>query len=194
MRSPRDEPLLVGDLVFRVDRLSGLTRPDDLYVVVEIDSYGHYFRKAKTKIISQSIEPAWNEEFMIELEGSENLRILVYEVVTPPTEGRESVAQASSILRGRATLELSRTWLTKEMAEQRISMNDVVLSCSMKFLTFEDTMRRVPTTKATGMFVNSMSTKMNLFKSEQMRYVLIEYTTIFLFFRLIWNSDCGHVP
>merc|ERR1719384_371271 len=157
MRSPRDEPLLVGDLVFRVDRLFGLTRPDDLYVVVETDSYGHYFRKAKTKIISQSIEPAWNEEFMIELEGSENLRILVYEVVTPPTEGRESVAQASSILRGRATLELSRTWLTKEMAEQRISMNDVVLSCSMKFLTFEDTMRRVPTTKATGLFGTPIS-------------------------------------
>jgi len=152
MRSPRDEPLLVGDLVFRVDRLCGLTRPSDLYVVVEIDSYGHYFRKAKTKIITQSIEPEWNEEVMIELEGSENVRILVYEVVTPPPDGRESVAQASSLLRGRATLELSRTWLTKEMTEQRISMNDVVLSCSMKFLTFEDTMRRVPTTKATGLF------------------------------------------
>ena len=152
MRSPRDEPLLVGDLVFRVDRLCGLTRPTDLYVVVEIDSYGHYFRKAKTKIITRAIEPAWNEEFMIELEGSENLRILVYEVVTQPPDGRDSVPQSSSLLIGRATLELSRTWLTKEMAEQRISMSDVVLSCSMKFLTFEDTMRRVPTTKATGKF------------------------------------------
>ena len=152
MRSPRDEPLLVGDLVFRVDNLSGLTRPSELYVVVEIDSYGHYFRKAKTKIISHEIEPNWNEEFMIELEGSENLRILVYEVVNPTPDSRESVHQSSSQLRGRATLELSRTWLTKDMAEQRISMNDVVLSCSMKFLTFEDTMRRVPTTKATGIF------------------------------------------
>ena len=154
MRSPRDEPLLVGDLVFRVDNLSGLTRPSELYVVVEIDSYGHYFRKAKTKIISHEIEPNWNEEFMIELEGSENLRILVYEVVNPNPDSRESVHQSSSQLRGRATLELSRTWLTKDMAEQRISMNDVVLSCSMKFLTFEDTMRRVPTTKATGIFLS----------------------------------------
>merc|ERR1711894_5944 len=95
MRSPRDEPLLVGDLVFRVDRLCGLTRPSDLYVVVEIDSYGHYFRKAKTKIITQSIEPTWNEEFMLELEGSENLRILVYEVVNQPLDGRDSVHQSS---------------------------------------------------------------------------------------------------
>ena len=192
MRSPRDEPLLVGDLVFRVDRLFGLTRPDDLYVVVEIDSYGHYFRKAKTKIISQSIEPAWNEEFMIELEGSENLRILVYEVVTPPTEGRESVAQASSILRGRATLELSRTWLTKEMAEQRISMNDVVLSCSMKFLTFEDTMRRVPTTKATGMFVIIYLQKQIYIKTND-ELCLKRIFNFSLFFRLIWNSNCGHL-
>ena len=154
MRSPRDEPLLVGDLVFRVDHLQGLTRPSDLYVVVEIDSYGHYFRKAKTKTITQMMEPAWGEEFMIELEGSENLRILVYEIVGQPStntlNGRDSVAQSSSMLRGRATLELSRTWLTNRMAEQRISMNDVVLTCSMKFLTFEETMRRVPTTKGTG--------------------------------------------
>jgi hypothetical protein len=115
----------------------------------------HYIRKAKTKTIIQAIEPAWNEEFMIELEGSENLRILVYEVATQSADGRDAVS--TSILRGRATLELSRTWLTKEMAEQRISMNDVVLSCSMKFLTFEDTMRRVPTTKATGLFGTPIS-------------------------------------
>merc|ERR1719266_2835032 len=94
---------------------------------------------------------------MIELEGSENLRILVYEVVTQPPDGRDSVSQSSSLLIGRATLELSRTWLTKEMAEQRISMSDVVLSCSMKFLTFEDTMRRVPTNKATGLFGTPIS-------------------------------------
>ena len=100
MRSPRDEPLLVGDLVFKVNQLSGLTRPSELYVVVEIDSYGHYFRKAKTKIISQEIEPTWNEEFMIELEGSENLRILVYEVVNPPPDGRDSVHQCNGCGKG----------------------------------------------------------------------------------------------
>ena len=49
MRSPRDEPLLVGDLVFRVHNLQGLTRPADLYIVVEVDSYGHYFRKSGTQ-------------------------------------------------------------------------------------------------------------------------------------------------
>ena len=50
MRSPRAEPLLVGDLVFKVNNLFGLTRPCDLFVVVEVDSYGHFFRKLKTQI------------------------------------------------------------------------------------------------------------------------------------------------
>lgn len=142
MRSPRDEPLLVGDLVFKVHSLQGLTRPSDLFVVVEVDSYGHYFRKAKSQLICNVLEPVWNEEFVIELEGSENLRILVYE--QPKTGG--------TVLRGRAMLELSRSWLNGNMAEQRISMNDVVLTASIKYVTFEETMRRVPTAKPTGLF------------------------------------------
>ena len=61
MRSQRDEPLLVGDLHFSVYGLQGLTRPSDLFVVIETDSYGHYFRKAKTRLSggSTSLEPRW---------------------------------------------------------------------------------------------------------------------------------------
>ena len=141
MRSPRDEDLLVGDLHFTVSHLQGLTRPADLYVVVEVDSYGHYFRKFKSQTIANTMEPNWNEDFIIELEGSENLRILVYEH-----------QPQGPVLRGRATLELSRSWLTNKMAEQRISMNDVVLTCGMKYVTFEETIRRVPQSKASGLF------------------------------------------
>ena len=144
MRSQRDEPLLVGDLHFSVYGLQGLTRPADLFVVVETDSYGHYFRKAKTRLSGRSsLEPRWDEDFIVELEGSENLRILVYE--QQPGSG--------NVLRGRATLELSRNWLTNRMVEQRISMNDVVLTCGMRFAAFEETVRRVPALKSTaGLF------------------------------------------
>ena len=144
MRSQRDEPLLVGDLHFSVHGLQGLTRPADLFVVVETDSYGHYFRKAKTRLSgAASLEPRWDEDFIVELEGSENLRILVYE--QNPGSG--------NVLRGRATLELSRSWLTGRATEQRISMNDVVLTCAMRFAAFEETVRRVPAVKSTaGLF------------------------------------------
>ena len=76
------------------------------------------------------MEPKWEEECTIDLEGSENLRLLVY----------EQTEAGNSLLRGRAQLELSRSWLTEKMNEQRISMNDVVLVASMKFVTFEQTM------------------------------------------------------
>lgn len=166
MRSPRDEPLLVGDLIFKVSRLQGLTRPSDLYVVVEVDSYGHYFKKARTRTVLNAVEPVWDEEFVIELEGSENLRILVYELQQQQQQPQQMLAEESEgasfdqhqhqqqvlQLRGRATLELSRTWLTGRSAEQRISMNDVVLECSIKFVAFEETVRRVPAAKATGLF------------------------------------------
>lgn len=49
-----------------------------MYVCFEVDSYGHFFRKAKTKL-TDGIEPHWNQDFIIELEGSQTLRILCYE-------------------------------------------------------------------------------------------------------------------
>ena len=48
----------------------------------QVDSYGHFFRVLRTKVQPPSLEPAWNEEFMVDLEGSENLRLLVYQVHT----------------------------------------------------------------------------------------------------------------
>ena len=83
----------------------------------------------------------------MELEGSENLRILVYE--QQPGSG--------NVLRGRATLELSRSWLSNRMVEQRISMNDVVLTCGMRFAAFEETVRRVPAVKSTAGMSSSVS-------------------------------------
>ena len=148
MRSTRDEPLLIGDLHLVIKNLGGLTRPaDNIYIVIEVDSYGHYFRKVKSRTILDSIEPTWNDEFIIELEGSENVRILAYE--DTKTQG--------TVLRGKATLELSRSWLGGSYNEQRISMNDLLLTCQTKYLAFEETIRRVPAAKPTGLFRTSIS-------------------------------------
>lgn len=79
MRNARDESLLVGDLHLTIQSLSGFEQSCDLFICVEIDSYGHYFRKAKTKLVCRSASPNWNESFVLELEGSQNLRILLYQ-------------------------------------------------------------------------------------------------------------------
>lgn len=79
MRNSRDESLLVGDLHLTIQSLGGVDHPADLFICVEIDSYGNYFRKAKTKLICRSANPIWNECFVLELEGSGNMRVLLYE-------------------------------------------------------------------------------------------------------------------
>lgn len=92
MRNARDESLLVGDLHLTVQGLHGLDHPADLYICIEIDSYGHYFRKAKTKIICRSATPLWNESFVLELEGSKNLRVLLYQ------DGDRPILRAKTVL------------------------------------------------------------------------------------------------
>lgn len=79
MRDTHDESLLVGDLHMTVHNLIGLEQASDLYLCIEIDSYGHYFRKATTKMACRSTNPVWNESFVVELEGSQNVRFLLYE-------------------------------------------------------------------------------------------------------------------
>ncbi|KAL7031589.1 hypothetical protein ACKWTF_007067 [Chironomus riparius] len=141
MRNSRDESLLVGDLHFTVQGLVGLDHPADLYVCIEIDSYGHYFRKAKTKIICHNSNPMWNESFVLELEGSQNVRVLVYQDSDRP------------ILRAKYVLELSRIWLKDVSLHKPLKMTDALtLNTLMRFIPAEVSLRRVPTSKPGALF------------------------------------------
>lgn len=99
LRSGQDESLLRGDLHVTIGQLQGLSHAADLFLVLEVDSYGHYFRKARSKLICRSMSPKWDQSFVIDLEGSQNLRVLLYEE-----------AQDRAILRGRSTLKVSNIW------------------------------------------------------------------------------------
>lgn len=79
MRNSRDESLLIGDLHLSIIGVSGFDKPSDLFCCVEADSYGHYFHKATTKTPNNCVNPQWNENFLIELEGCQNMRFLLYE-------------------------------------------------------------------------------------------------------------------
>jgi hypothetical protein len=142
LRTGRDENLLVGDFYVLIDQLKGIQRAADLYICLEVDSYGHFFRKAKTKMICGSTQPCWNQDFTIELEGAQNLRILLYE--DHPRQG--------TLIRAKSTIELNRTWLTGVMSEKKIELQDYVLTISTKFIPSEMTIRRVPTAKPSGLF------------------------------------------
>lgn len=97
MRNRNDESLLVGDLHLTVQGLTGLEQPADMYICIEVDSYGHYFRKAKTKMVCRSTSPLWNESFVLELEGSQNVRILLYESHERPILKAKHILKVSII-------------------------------------------------------------------------------------------------
>ncbi|XP_017096185.2 active breakpoint cluster region-related protein isoform X2 [Drosophila bipectinata] len=126
MRNTNDESLLVGDLHMAVQGLQGLEQPTDLYICIEVDSYGHYFRKATTKMICRSQTPLWNESFMLELEGSQNVRILLYEAKERP------------LLRAKHILKLSLSWLTETTQTRTIKLSETLeLGCSFRFVPGE---------------------------------------------------------
>ncbi|KAG7263010.1 hypothetical protein CRUP_016527 [Coryphaenoides rupestris] len=70
---------LYGFLNVIVHSASGLKQTSNLYCTLEVDSFGYFVNKAKTRVYRDSTEPNWNEEFEIELEGSQTLRLLCYE-------------------------------------------------------------------------------------------------------------------
>lgn len=141
LRSGHDESLLVGDLHVTVRELIGMEYSADIYVCIEVDFYGHFFRKAKTKMVCNSSTPVWNESFVIDLEGCENLRFLVY---------RETGSHAT--LFGRHTQKLSRQWLGQNQVEKILQVNGSSLRVALKFVPCEVSLRRVPTGKAGSLF------------------------------------------
>uniref|UniRef100_A0A182N0C7 Breakpoint cluster region protein n=1 Tax=Anopheles dirus TaxID=7168 RepID=A0A182N0C7_9DIPT len=142
MRNARDESLLVGDLHLTIQGLTGFDQPCDLFVCVEIDSYGHYFRKAKTKLVCRSATPQWNESFVLELEGSQNLRILLYQ---------DDVQRP--ILRAKHILKLSRSWMQETPTRKVLQLSETLsISTIIRFVPGEVTLRRVPTSKPGALF------------------------------------------
>lgn len=142
MRSGRDESLLLGDLHLTLLGLTppGLDRPGDLYIVVEVDSYGHYSKRARSRVARGNL-PTWGETFVVELEGSQNLRILLYE----ECGGR-------SVLRGKCTQRLSRSWLQSDLVERSLNLGPTSLDVGLQFVPSEVTLRRVPSAKPQGLF------------------------------------------
>ncbi|KAH8295982.1 hypothetical protein KR018_008982 [Drosophila ironensis] len=126
MRNTNDESLLVGDLHMTVQGLQGLEKAADLYICIEVDSYGHYFRKATTKMVCRSQTPIWNETFILELEGSQNVRILLYEDKKGP------------LLRAKHIIKLSLSWLTETTQKHSLKLSETLeLGCSFRFVPGE---------------------------------------------------------
>ncbi|KAJ7387341.1 hypothetical protein OS493_004332 [Desmophyllum pertusum] len=72
-----DKSLLNGLLYVHIHSGRGFHK-NDLSCVVEIDHYGQFVRKAKTRTCKASTEPVWDQDFDVEVEGTRELKLHVY--------------------------------------------------------------------------------------------------------------------
>ncbi|XP_077149886.1 breakpoint cluster region protein isoform X1 [Ranitomeya variabilis] len=145
---------LYGFLNVIVHSASGFQQSSNLFCSLEVDSFGYFVNKAKTRVYRNTTEPSWNEEFEIELEGSQTLRILCYEKFYNKNRPvREDVGESSERLVAKGQVQLDpQLVIGKDWQRSVVSMNGIEVKLSMKFISREFSLKRLPSRKQTGVF------------------------------------------
>ncbi|XP_054628224.1 PH_BCR_vertebrate and RhoGAP_Bcr domain-containing protein isoform X2 [Dunckerocampus dactyliophorus] len=148
-----ESPGLYGFLNVIVHSACGLKHSLNLYCSLEVDSFGYFVNKAKTRVYRDSTEPSWNEEFEIELEGSQTLRLLCYEkCCSKPKQSKEDGEMTDKIVaKGQIKLD-PQNLQSKDWQRTVIAMNGVEVKLSMKFTSREFSLKRMPSRKQSGVF------------------------------------------
>ncbi|MBN3309332.1 breakpoint cluster region protein [Amia ocellicauda] len=148
-----ETPGLYGFLNVIVHSASGLKQSLNLYCTLEVDSFGYFVNKAKTRVYRDTTEPNWNEEFEIELEGSQTLRILCYEKCYNKTKLNKEDGENTDRIIGKGQIQLDpQTLQGKDWQRTVIFMNGIEVKLSMKFTSREFSLKRMPSRKQTGVF------------------------------------------
>uniref|UniRef100_A0A669BQD6 BCR activator of RhoGEF and GTPase n=1 Tax=Oreochromis niloticus TaxID=8128 RepID=A0A669BQD6_ORENI len=168
---------LYGFLNVIVHSASGLKQSLNLYCTLEVDSFGFFSNKAKTRVYRYTSEPKWNEEFEIELEGSQTLRLLCYEKSYNKTKQNKEDGDGTDRIMGKGQIPLDPQSLQgKDWQRTVIPMNGVSgshkikisqykqdfppieIKLSMKFTSREFSLKRMPSEKPMGVFGVKIST------------------------------------
>uniref|UniRef100_A0A8D0HE90 BCR activator of RhoGEF and GTPase n=1 Tax=Sphenodon punctatus TaxID=8508 RepID=A0A8D0HE90_SPHPU len=148
-----ESPGLYGFLNVIVHSATGFKQSSNLYCTLEVDSFGYFVNKAKTRVYRDTTEPNWNEEFEIELEGSQTLRILCYEKCYNKTKLTKEDGETTDRIMGKGQIQLDPQVLQeKDWQRTVISMNGVEVKLSVKFTSREFSLKRMPSRKQTGVF------------------------------------------
>uniref|UniRef100_A0AAX7TJ94 Uncharacterized protein n=1 Tax=Astatotilapia calliptera TaxID=8154 RepID=A0AAX7TJ94_ASTCA len=142
-----ESPGLYGFLNVIVHSASGLKQSLNLYCSLEVDAFGYFVNKAKTRMYRDSTEPNWNEEFEIELEGSQTLRLLCYEKCCK----EDGEVTDKIVAKGQIKLD-PQTLQSKDWQRTVITMNGIEVKLSMKFTGREFSLKRMPSRKQSGVF------------------------------------------
>lgn len=144
---------LYGFLNVIVHSASGLKQSLNLYCSLEVDSFGYFVNKAKTRVYRDSTEPNWNEEFEIELEGSQTVRLLCYEKCCNKTKQSKEEGETTDRIMAKGQIKLDpQTLQNKDWQRTVIAMNGIEVKLSMKFTSREFSLKRMPSRKQSGVF------------------------------------------
>ncbi|XP_003938626.3 breakpoint cluster region protein [Saimiri boliviensis] len=148
-----ESPGLYGFLNVIVHSATGFKQSSNLYCTLEVDSFGYFVNKAKTRVYRDTAEPNWNEEFEIELEGSQTLRILCYEKCYNKTKIPKEDGESTDRLMGKGQVQLDPQALQdRDWQRTVIAMNGIEVKLSVKFTSREFSLKRMPSRKQTGVF------------------------------------------
>ncbi|KAM4616323.1 breakpoint cluster region protein [Polymixia lowei] len=148
-----ESPGLYGFLNVIVHSASGLKHSLNLYCTLEVDSFGYFVNKAKTRVYRDSTEPNWNEEFEIELEGSQTLRLLCYEKCCSKNKQSKEDGENTDRIMAKGQIKLDpQTLQSKDWQRTVITMNGIEVKLSMKFTSREFSLKRMPSRKQSGVF------------------------------------------
>ncbi|XP_061461217.1 active breakpoint cluster region-related protein isoform X2 [Rhineura floridana] len=148
-----ESPGMYGFLHVIVHSAKGFKQSANLYCTLEVDSFGYFVSKAKTRVFRDTTEPQWNEEFEIELEGSQSLRILCYEKCYDKSKMNKDNHEIVDKIVGKGQVQLDpQTVQTKNWHMDVIEMNGIKVEFSMKFTSRDLSLKRTPSKKQTGVF------------------------------------------
>ncbi|XP_033098670.1 active breakpoint cluster region-related protein-like isoform X2 [Anneissia japonica] len=137
-----DEESLSGILKVVVLNATGLSEPKSLSCVIEVDSYGMYSLMARTNSTEETLEPEWNKDFDLEVDGARSIRIICYENKNGKTEFYD---------RGFTTLPKAKQMRDKH--EQFVmKMEKIEVKLSAKYTSAHKTLKRVQSKRKLGVF------------------------------------------
>ncbi|XP_076025177.1 active breakpoint cluster region-related protein isoform X5 [Genypterus blacodes] len=152
-KDDEETPGLYGFLHVIVRSAKGFNESANLYCTLEVDSFGYFVSKAKTRVFRDTTEPQWNEEFEIELEGSQYLRILCYEKCYDKSQLNKDDNEIVDKIMGKGQVQLDpQTVQSKNWHMDVIEMNGIKVEFSMKFTSRDLSLKRTPSKKQSGVF------------------------------------------
>uniref|UniRef100_A0A8C9Z238 ABR activator of RhoGEF and GTPase n=1 Tax=Sander lucioperca TaxID=283035 RepID=A0A8C9Z238_SANLU len=149
-KDDEETPGLYGFLHVIVHSAKGFKESANPYCTLEVDSYGYFVSKAKTRAFRDTTEPQWNEEFEIELEGSQYLRILCYEKCYDKSMLNKDDNEIVDKIMGKVHL-----WLLRAMPYTSAVLfvhRQIKVEFSMKFTSRDLSLKRTPSKKQSGVF------------------------------------------